>query len=244
MTEFKAVLFDLDGTITDSNPFSIQLMSEMAEKLTGYRPLPDEMAHRFGPPDLVVIEKFMGESYSEKVAEYYLSQLRAKVLQNVIPMPGIYEMLCSLKAAKIPTGLYSARSLVAAEVVLEELGLKSFFEYRLGGDSFPGEKYKPDPEGILVALQHYGIAPEEMLYVGDSKSDIKAAKAAGVHFALAMWAPSAKRELGNEAEYMFEHPAELTKWILKKTAKPSEDESAKNAAKFLEFLSAAKPKFI
>ena len=61
--------------------------------------------------------------------------------------------------------------------MLEELDLGKYFELTLSGDSLP--KKKPDPEPLLHAAKFFGIAPSEMLMVGDSENDIEAAHNAG-----------------------------------------------------------------
>jgi phosphoglycolate phosphatase len=63
------------------------------------------------------------------------------------------------------------------EPLLEDLGVRGFFEIVISGDTLPQKK--PDPAPLLHAAEHFGVSPSEALMVGDSVSDVKAARAAG-----------------------------------------------------------------
>jgi phosphoglycolate phosphatase len=87
------------------------------------------------------------------------------------------QALRSLADAGIFLCCITNKDSVFAEPLLKEAGLSAFFAFTLCADR--AEDRKPSPNMLLAACSRFGIAPAEMVYVGDSSMDIKAARAAG-----------------------------------------------------------------
>src|SRR5690606_37241770 len=112
--------------------------------------------------------------------------LHDELFQGVYP--GIPEVLASLRQRRHPVGVVTGKSRRSGEITLARAQLGPFDVVVLDDDvSAP----KPDPEGILLALQHLRADPEHALYVGDSIGDVLAARAAGGRPAAVLWS---KRE--------------------------------------------------
>lgn len=99
--------------------------------------------------------------------------------------PGIPQMLAALRAAAIPLGIVTGKSRRSWETTLPHAPLGAFDTLVFADDV---AEPKPDPEGIRIALAHLGADPSHTFYLGDSVSDMKAAAAAGVRPAAAIWA--------------------------------------------------------
>ncbi len=181
------VLFDLDGTLIDTGRLYFESYSRAFEAELG-KPIDwAEMARRqpaserhfllewFGPEVGDRIHARMCDAYEELAATH---------------LGGFYEgvapMLESLRARKIRMGLVTGKSRRAFEATCRHLPMAAFFELVVVEDDVPAPK--PDPSGLLRALEHFGVPPHEAVYVGDTPADIEAARRASIFGASALWA--------------------------------------------------------
>ena len=101
--------------------------------------------------------------------------------RETILFPGAAELLRALKAQGIKTAIVSTKRGDTIEVILERLGVADTIALVIG--SADVKRHKPDPEGLLAAMDRLGVAPEETLFCGDTVLDAGAAQNAGTHFA-------------------------------------------------------------
>ena len=94
------------------------------------------------------------------------------------PVPGVIQ---SLKARDIGLGIVSQKYRRRIETILERESLLDYFDVIVGGEDM--DAFKPDPSGLLTALDRLGGSPTNSLYVGDSVTDAETAKRADVPFA-------------------------------------------------------------
>ena len=91
--------------------------------------------------------------------------------------PGVREGLEWLQAAGYPLGCVTNKAAQFTEPLLKDLGVYERFRIVISGDSLP--KKKPDPLPLLHAAEYFAVAPADSLMIGDSVSDVSAARAAG-----------------------------------------------------------------
>ena len=91
--------------------------------------------------------------------------------------PGAREGVDLLQAAGYKLGCVTNKAAQFTEPLLRDLGVADAFSIVISGDTLP--KKKPDPMPLLHAAEFFGVAPEASLMIGDSVSDVKAARAAG-----------------------------------------------------------------
>jgi phosphoglycolate phosphatase len=91
--------------------------------------------------------------------------------------PGVREGLDMLKAAGYPLGCVTNKVAKFTEPLLRDLGVFDDFSIVISGDTLPSKK--PDPEPLLHAAGFFGVDPQFSLMIGDSVSDVRAARAAG-----------------------------------------------------------------
>lgn len=91
--------------------------------------------------------------------------------------PGVVEGLKLLTAAGLPLACLTNKPTAFAHALLEQKGLARFFQVVFGGDAF--ERIKPDPLPIVRTCEALGCAPRDVLVIGDSSNDARAARAAG-----------------------------------------------------------------
>lgn len=185
MTHFRAVIFDLDGTLIDSAPGLRLAAAEM-------------MAERGLPaPDLATIISFIGRGVPTLVARCLdwagadpdgqaPALSRFKAIYDADPMrgttayPSARETLIALHDRGLRLGLCTNKSETPARAILAALDLGPF-DTVVGGDTLAVRK--PDPEPLLHAARLLGVPPDAILYVGDSETDWLTAQAAQVAYA-------------------------------------------------------------
>jgi phosphoglycolate phosphatase len=179
------ILIDVDGTLVDSVPDLAYCVDEMMDCLG--RPRHGEAKVRNwvgnGVERLVrraLIGQLDGEPAEadfERAYPIFLELYRDNTSKRSHLYPGIREGLDWLKSAGYPLGCVTNKAAQFTEPLLRDLGVRDEFEIVVSGDTLP--KKKPDPLPLLHAAEFFGVAPEQALMVGDSVSDVKAARAAG-----------------------------------------------------------------
>jgi phosphoglycolate phosphatase len=183
----KAVVIDLDGTLLHTAPDLADAALLMLEEL-GLPPVAPETVQTYignGVSRLVkrVLTRDMN---AEPDAELFARALPlyekhyAQVLyRKSTVFPGVVEGLRAMLKAGFRLACITNKAERFTLPLLEGMGLFEYFELILSGDTLA--KRKPDPLPLLHACQHFGIAPQELLLIGDSLNDTQAARAAGCH---------------------------------------------------------------
>jgi phosphoglycolate phosphatase len=181
----RMILIDLDGTLVDSVPDLAFCVDAMMARLG--RPPHGEAAVRNwvgnGVERLVrraLVGQLNGEPEAADFAQAYplfLELYRDNTSQRSCLYPGIREGLDWLKGNRYRLGCVTNKAAQFTEPLLRDLGVRDDFEIVISGDTLP--RNKPDPLPLLHAAAHFGVDPAEALMIGDSVSDVKAARAAG-----------------------------------------------------------------
>jgi phosphoglycolate phosphatase len=179
------ILIDVDGTLVDSVPDLAYCVDEMMDRLG--RPRHGESKVRNwvgnGVERLVrraLIGRLDGEPSEadfEQAYPIFLELYKDNTSKRSELYPGIREGLDWLKSAGYRLGCVTNKAAQFTEPLLRDLGVRDAFEIVVSGDTLP--KKKPDPLPLLHAAEFFGVAPDQALMVGDSVSDVKAARAAG-----------------------------------------------------------------
>lgn len=180
----RLVLFDLDGTLVDTELDLGDAVNRMLADL-GQPPQPQALIATWignGVPRLIK-RALTGTREGEpeaalfgKAARLFEDHYRAHVADRSRPFPGALEALKSLKQAGYRLVCITNKAAVFTVPLLAQLELSQYFDLVLSGDSLP--RCKPDPLPLQHACDHFGIPLTEAVLVGDSESDIRAAKAA------------------------------------------------------------------
>jgi pyrophosphatase PpaX len=180
MTERKkirAVLFDLDGTIIDTNELIIQ---SFLHALKGVVPESFGREHiipSMGQPLTMQLQQFSGQNDVARLTEAYREYNHIRHDEMVSLFPGVAEVIPQLRSAGIRLGIVTTKMRATTIRALELLGLYESMETIVALDDV--EHAKPHPEPITKAIKALGSDPSETLMVGDSTVDIEAAIAAG-----------------------------------------------------------------
>lgn len=179
------ILIDVDGTLVDSVPDLAFCVDEMMRALD--MPVRGEVRVRNwvgnGVERLVrraLVNDLDGEPdpvLFDKAYPVFLDLYAENTSKRSILYPGIREGLDYLKAAGYPLGCVTNKAAQFTEPLLDDLGVAQDFSIIISGDTLP--KKKPDPAPLLHAAEFFNVAPEASLMIGDSVSDVQAARAAG-----------------------------------------------------------------
>ncbi len=186
----KAVIFDLDGVLVDTEAFSGQA-GEKVLKEHGIELTPEERRKAFGRPDLDSYSKYIKsrgldlnpEKLVEEKDRIYSELIKGKVM----PLPGAREILEHLKERGIPFAIASSGTPVKIRASLTETRLLGLINIIVSADDI--SQGKPHPDIFLKASEKLGISPEYCLVVEDAEAGIEAAKAAGMR-CLALKSPN------------------------------------------------------
>lgn len=181
----RAVTIDLDGTLADSVPDLAVATNLMLSEL-GRPALPQSLIRTFvgkGIPRLV--ERALagtldgtvdGATLDAALPVFERCYLAVNGKHTTI-FPGVPEGLDALRAINLPLACVTNKAERFTTPLLVQLGIAHYFVQVISGDTLPQKK--PDPAPLLHACSRFGIAPGEMLMIGDSMNDAQAARAAG-----------------------------------------------------------------
>lgn len=175
----RAVLWDMDGTLVDTEPYWIAAEYRLVESFGGS--WSDEHAHAIIGKPLLVSASYLREHGGvpmtpEQIVDRLLAAVIADTRRQVVWRPGTLALLAEMKAAGLPTAMVTMSYRNLAATVAELLPPGSFDTLVCGDDVRNG---KPDPEPYLLAAARLGVPPSECLAIEDSPSGIASAEAAG-----------------------------------------------------------------
>lgn len=186
MKELKAVIFDLDGVITDTAEYHYLAWKQLGQELG--IPFDREFNEQLkGVSRMESLEKILAygnqsEAYTEEEKERLATKkndLYKQLIQKITPedlLPGIEHFLQEVKAANIKIGLASASK--NAFAVIERLQVGHYFDTIV--DAATVKNSKPDPEVFLKAADQLGVPYENCVGIEDAQAGVEAIKRAGM----------------------------------------------------------------
>ena len=181
--KIKAVIFDLDGTLIDSEPNYYEADKKVLAEY-GILNFNQEIKKQYvgiGTKDMMqdIREKYgiadTAEVLSKKKNEYYLQIART----NTIVFPEMKKFLEILKNNRYPLAIASGSSPEIIDAILSVTNLNKFFDIRISAEMV--ENGKPSPDLFIEAARQIGILPENCLVVEDSQYGVEAAKKAAMY---------------------------------------------------------------
>lgn len=211
----KAIIFDMDGVLVDSEPFHVQI--EKQQFLLNQITVTDEEHHQYMGVATDVMWKQLAERHSMNVSvEELTEQNRVEsirffsAVQEIPVMPGLQEALENLSSKNYPMAVASSSFPEIIELILHRTGLKNFFKVVVSSQE--AGKSKPEPDVFLLAAQKLGVLPADCLVIEDSKNGIKAAHAAGMR-CIAYQGQGANPESQKKADAVIKNYSELENLI-------------------------------
>ncbi|MGE5315749.1 MAG: HAD family hydrolase [Acidobacteriota bacterium] len=212
-TKYDCIIFDMDGTLTQTNQLIYDAFNLVAEKYLGRRLTPEEIVSYFGPPEKEAVQNMIGpEHIEEAMVEYYrFYNERHNSLASLYP--GILEILRFLHEKGVLVALFTGKGRRTTDISLELFEIERYFDITITGDDV-GE-FKPSGDGIRKILSRFNLVPSRVLMVGDAVADVLAAREAGTDVASVVWDSYGRHEvLKLNADYVFENVQELHDWLV------------------------------
>ena len=182
--DYKLYLFDFDYTLADSEEAIVSCYKHVFD-LHGF-PIPpdDDIRRTIGYTLAQGFEMLLGE-HDPDVLERYRVEYVARADEIMAKMttlyPSVPPTVRALYGRGAMLGVISIKYRFRLSITLREYGLLDMFSVVVGGEDVSAAK--PDPQGVLLALEKLGVDKKDVLYVGDSVVDARTAENAGVDFA-------------------------------------------------------------
>lgn len=203
---YRAVLFDLDGTLLDTNEL---IMASFLHTLDIHCPgkyKREDVLAIMGQP-LITQMRLLDAEQAEAMVETYTRHNLATHDEHVTAFPHVLETVPRLKDIGMKLAIVTNKRRPVVEMGLKLFGLESYFDMVVCvGDV---QKPKPDPEMVNMACEQLGVTAEESLMVGDSKYDIMAATNAQVDSAGVEWSLHTDELKEQQPTYMLKELHEL-----------------------------------
>lgn len=193
---YKGIIFDFDYTLGDSTKGIILSVNYALEKL-GFLPLEEEQIKK--TIGLSLKDTFITLTGSGDVnlinlfPQYFKEKADQVMVDNTTFYEGVLDTLEMLKKDGYIIGIVTTKFHSRIEQILKKYDATHLVDLIVGGDDVKIEK--PDPEGLLWAIDHMQIKKENVLYVGDSIVDAKTAMCAGVDFVGTLTGTTTRDEL-------------------------------------------------
>jgi HAD superfamily hydrolase (TIGR01509 family) len=180
--DFKAYLFDCDGTIVDSMPLHfVAWQKALAEH--GCTDFSEELFYQLGGlPVVAVVEQLNRRDGLNIPVEPFAvrkEQLYYDLIHELKAVPEVLEEIHRVHGS-IPFAVVSGSTLESVEKSLNVLGIRDLFDVLVCAGDY--ERGKPDPEPFLLAAAQLGVAPKDCLVFEDADAGLEAGKAAGMKY--------------------------------------------------------------
>lgn len=211
MNAFTAFVFDMDGTITNTNRLIFDSFNHIVQAYRGGTMSDREIASLFGPPEEGALLAIVGKDRLDEAMERYLQFYRDRHQELASVYDGMPELIEELHRRGVTLAIFTGKGRHTTDITLEKFGLTRYFRKVVTGNDVV--KHKPSGEGITAILRDLNLDPHRTLMVGDSPSDILAAREAGIPVASVRWDVFNKeRVLQHERDFTFHAVSEFASW--------------------------------
>ncbi len=213
--QYKAIIFDLDGTLLDTLETLSYYCNATLKKfgLTPYEK--DAYRYMVGNGAKILVHRMLEgrgcdtEELFERAYSTYIAAYNSDTLFKTEIYPGISELLAGLQAKNIKIAVLSNKPHEATVPIIKSFfGAETFSVIR---GAMEGVPIKPDPTAALEITKTMGVSPSECMYVGDTAVDMETGKSAGFYTIGVLWGFRDREELlGGGADFIAEKPEEIS----------------------------------
>ena len=192
MGDYRAIIFDLDGVLIDTEPLYLKAGNLLVQQ-DGALPITDQESKDvlLGTTVEETWRRIIGLRGLVHPLQYYLDRYDDAVRQvlkvDMVPQPGVLDLIRESKERDLPIGVASSSLRSWIQIKLEAIGLADAFDLLVGGDEVAHGK--PEPDIYIKAAQGLGVPTDECVAIEDSPTGIAAAVASGA-YTVAVWTES------------------------------------------------------
>lgn len=215
MKEYDYILFDLDGTLTDSKPGIVKCIAYALEKdnIPYTQSILDKMV---GPPFRVSMKEYFGLDMPmiEKLIEIYRGVYEVSGYKNCKVFDGVREMLQTLKDAGKTLAVATSKPIKFTNLIMRDFDLGKYFDFVGGASSDASKEAKRDV--VRMVLDNLKVEDKsKVLMVGDRLYDIEGAHLEGIDCAAVLYGYGNREEFERyNAEYILETPKDVVNLVL------------------------------
>ena len=213
LKKYNVILFDLDGTIADTDKMIIESFNQLYDLYrNGNRTKEEEIIYFSGPSIFDTMKKEFPNVDTNLMVDRF-REISTKIYPKTVKLyPGTLKMLEALKKAGYRLGIVTNKVHHASEYCLSLLNIRSYFDTLICFDDV--KTGKPSPEGILKAIEELKEKDlNKVLYIGDNAIDLLSADNAKVDCALLYWGPRVLSPSLNP-KYKLNNFEELTRLLI------------------------------
>lgn len=209
----KVCIFDLDGTLADTLE-SMAYVTNVIMKKFGLKELPvEKFKYYCGEGANMLMRRCLKDAGDEELVHFeegqriYRDMFAEDPMYKVVHYEGMPKTIEKLKEMGVKLAVCSNKPHPATVKVIEQM-FPGYFDIVLGQSD--AIKRKPAPDGPLLIAEKFQVKPEECMYIGDTSTDMKTGKSAGMYTIGVLWGFRDKQELDeNGADVIIEKPEEL-----------------------------------
>jgi pyrophosphatase PpaX len=210
------VIFDLDGTVTDTLPIAFSAFRAAVAQFTPQQFTDEELIKFFGPTEEGILRRILPHDW-ERCFERYLEEYAKRHADCSAPFPGMMSVLNFLQRQGIPTALVTGKAPRAVAITLEHVHIAHYFDAVETGSPEGGVK----PQALRRVIERWRAEAWSVAYVGDAGSDMEAANEIGLVAVGAAWAATADAAAldSSGARVVFTRIDDLFDWLRARTAR-------------------------
>lgn len=215
----KLVAFDLDGTIGDTLPMCIQAFKEATQPYAGRELSDEEVVQTFGLNEEGMIRCVVDEAHLQQALfDFYVIYDTLHKTMCPKPFEGIHELITLLKQEGIIVVLITGKGVKSCDITLRQFNMETCFAKVVTGNAARNIK----SEALEELLHTYHLSADEIVYIGDTLSDIKECRKVNVQCLSAAWNISKSEILSLKncnAKNLFSSISSLSNFLLSQITK-------------------------
>jgi pyrophosphatase PpaX len=223
LSSFRAVLFDVDGTLVDSLEMFIRGLGDTYEHFLGKRPSPDDIKALCGIPLSKQMRLFQDSEPSDEQVEAMIDYALGRYTvheEHEVHFPAAVATLELCHRRGVKTALVTSKNAVELSGFLKRFSGAEFVDFTVCASDV--QHPKPAADSALLACRKLGVEPHEAVFIGDSIYDIRCARSAGVASVAVAYGAAHRDVLTSEMpDLLLDTPEELLEWAQSAFLEPS-----------------------